>query len=118
MIRALHLLYALGAIDDNGLLTQPLGFQMSELPLPPMCAKALIASDEYECSSEVATIVAMMQIQDVFTTPAERRHKAEVSRRKFAVEEGDHITLLNVFTEFVKVCGKKCYGKNNDNSNF
>src|SRR4051812_31625532 len=67
-----------------------------------MCAKALLSSPDFECSIECATIVAMMQVRDVFHTPADaRRHKTELSRRSFAVEEGDHLTMLNIFTAFV-----------------
>lgn len=81
---------------------------MSELPLSPMFAKALISSAEFECSLEVAAIIAMMQIHDVFIIPTgQRRHKAEVSRRSFSVEEGDHLTLLNVFANFLKVIFNK-----------
>ena len=44
VIQGLHLLYALGAIDGDGLLTSSLGTQMSQMPLPPMHAKALMTS--------------------------------------------------------------------------
>ncbi|KAI1712890.1 helicase associated domain (HA2) domain-containing protein [Ditylenchus destructor] len=100
MIRSMHLLYALGAIDDGGRLTNPVGTQMAELPLSPMHARALISSAEFECSSEIATIIAMMQIKDYFTTPSHGKHKTEVSKRSFAVQEGDHMTMLNVYTAF------------------
>lgn len=77
---------------------------MSELPLSPMFAKALISSPEFECSLEVAAIIAMMQISDVFIIPpGQRRHQAEVSRKSFSVEEGDHLTLLNIFANFIQV---------------
>lgn len=69
-----------------------------------MFAKVLISSPEFECSLEVASIIAMMQISDVFIIPSgQRRHKAEVSKRSFSVEEGDHLTLLNVFANFAQV---------------
>ncbi|KAL3087235.1 hypothetical protein niasHT_016655 [Heterodera trifolii] len=102
MVHALQLLFALKAIDEDGLLVNPLGLLMAELPLSPMHAKALIASVEFECSSEIVTIIAMMQIRDVFVMPTGAKHKAELSRRSFAVEEGDHLTLLNVFSSFVE----------------
>uniref|UniRef100_A0A183BP15 RNA helicase n=1 Tax=Globodera pallida TaxID=36090 RepID=A0A183BP15_GLOPA len=102
MVQALQLLFALKAIDEDGLLVNPLGLHMAELPLAPMHAKALIASVELECSSEVATIIAMMQIRDVFVQPTGAKHKAELSRRSFSVEEGDHLTLLNVYSSFVE----------------
>ncbi|KAI6242729.1 hypothetical protein M3Y99_00179200 [Aphelenchoides fujianensis] len=42
---------------------------------------------EYECSEEIAVILAMLQIQNVFN-PLDNRHAAEVTKRKFAVEGG------------------------------
>lgn len=120
MIQGLQLLYALGALDDDGMLTVPTGLHMAELPLSPMQAKALITSStlfftyrvapvnlsaEFDCSEEIVTIIAMMQIQDVFLQPSggQARHAAEVIKRKFAVEEGDHMTMLNVYTAFKEV---------------
>ncbi|KAI6188333.1 hypothetical protein M3Y98_00343500 [Aphelenchoides besseyi] len=101
VIQGLHLLYALEAIDDNGLMTNPVGTTMSSLALNPMHAKVLLSSAKYECSEEIAAILAMLQIQNVFN-PLDNRHMAEVTKRKFAVEEGDHLTLLNVYLKFVE----------------
>uniref|UniRef100_A0A1I8BCP8 RNA helicase n=1 Tax=Meloidogyne hapla TaxID=6305 RepID=A0A1I8BCP8_MELHA len=102
MVHSLQMLNALKAIDDDGLLTNPLGFQMAELPLSPMHAKALISSAEFECSKEIATIISMMQIRDVFYHPIGSKHKAEVNKRSLSVEEGDHLTLLNIFDLFIE----------------
>ncbi|PAV67914.1 hypothetical protein WR25_21939 isoform A [Diploscapter pachys] len=102
VIQGLELLYALGAIDERSALTEPLGVQMAEFPLPPMHSKCLLTSSEFGCSEEIVTIIAMMQIQDVFITPTRNRHEADVIKRKFAVEEGDHLTMLNVYTQFVQ----------------
>lgn len=44
LVTGLELLYALGAIDNNGDLTTPLGLTMAEMPLEPVLAKSLIAS--------------------------------------------------------------------------
>merc|ERR1719331_3279101 len=46
LLRALEQLYALGALNDRGELTK-LGRRMAELPLDPMLAKALVASEQY-----------------------------------------------------------------------
>ncbi|CAJ0941179.1 unnamed protein product, partial [Mesorhabditis belari] len=106
VICAFELLYALGAVDIKCLLTNPLGIQISEFPLPPMHSKCLLNSghEDFTCSEEMATIIAMLQIQDIFITPSGgggARHRADVSRRKFSVEEGDHLTYLNVYTSYV-----------------
>uniref|UniRef100_A0A0K0DLI1 RNA helicase n=1 Tax=Angiostrongylus cantonensis TaxID=6313 RepID=A0A0K0DLI1_ANGCA len=102
MITALELLYALGALDEKCMLTNPLGLRMSEFPLPPMHSKCLLTSGDFNCSEEIATIIAMLQVQDVFMIPTRNRNKAEEIKRRFAAEEGDHITLLNVYTMFIK----------------
>ena len=47
LLAAVELLYALGALDDRGELTNPLGMMMAEIPLEPVLAKCLIASGGY-----------------------------------------------------------------------
>uniref|UniRef100_UPI00358F01F0 probable ATP-dependent RNA helicase DHX35 isoform X1 n=1 Tax=Myxine glutinosa TaxID=7769 RepID=UPI00358F01F0 len=102
MVNALELLFALGAIDDDCHLTEPLGMQMAEFPMGPMFAKMLLESGSFGCSEEIATVVAMTQIQNVFLSPTNQKAKAARAKRKFAVEEGDHLTLLNVYEAFMK----------------
>nr|CDJ86894.1 DNA RNA helicase and Helicase-associated region and Domain of unknown function DUF1605 domain containing protein [Haemonchus contortus] len=102
VINALELLYALGALDEKCMLTNPLGLRMSEFPLPPMHSKCLLTSGDFGCSEEMATIIAMLQVQDVFLTPTRNRHRSEEIKRRFAAEEGDHIAYLNMYTMFVK----------------
>ena len=103
----LELLYGLGAIDDAGKLTEPLGLRMAELPLSPMLARMVLGAGDFQCVEEALTIAAMLQLENVFVRPArgEQKVNAERARRKFSVLEGDHITLLNIYTAFVK-CGK------------
>lgn len=103
LIAALDELYALGAIGDDGQLTRPLGQHMAELPLPPQLAKMLLVSGEHGCSEEILSIVAMLQVQNVFVEPrGGQRHQARVRQRSFQVEEGDTVTLLNVYKSYVR----------------
>lgn len=103
LLSALELLYALHAIDDNGELTYLHGTTMAEFALEPLYSKILLASGEFGCSEEVLTIVSMLQVENVFTKPAggQASIKARVQKRNFEVEEGDLITLLNVYTGFM-----------------
>lgn len=107
VIRALELLYSLGAIDDYAKLTRPLGVRMAELSVEPMMAKVLLSSPSYGCLSEILTIAAMISLQGtVWFHPDGEKKATDTARRKFAVEEGDHLTLLNVYQAFVTK-GKK-----------
>lgn len=58
-MRALELLNYLGALDDDGELTE-LGSMMSEFPLDPQLAKMVIASTDYNCSNEILSITSML----------------------------------------------------------
>lgn len=102
VLRALDLLFSLGAVDEYGRLTKPLGARMAELPLEPMLAKALLNAPEFGCLSEMLSIAAMMTLQGTaFVSHSGSRQLLEQSRRRFAVKEGDHLTLFNVYQAFV-----------------
>ncbi|KAL4676270.1 hypothetical protein H8959_010415 [Pygathrix nigripes] len=75
MVQALELLYALGGLDKDCRLTEPLGMRIAEFPLNPMFAKMLLESGNFGCSQEILSIAAMMQIQNIFVVPP----KPEVS---------------------------------------
>lgn len=79
---------ALG-LDQYGRLTEPAGVRMAEFPLSPMFAKMLLESGNFGCSSEIITIAAMMQIQNVFVVPSNQK-KAAVSLILLTVIMLDH----------------------------
>lgn len=96
LMRALELLNYLGALDDDGNLTE-MGSQMSEFPLDPQLAKLLIASPNYRCSNEILTIVALLSVPNVFVRPKEAQKQADEAKNKFSHIHGDHLSLLNVY---------------------
>lgn len=100
MVRALELLFSLGALDDYARLTKPLGLRMAEVPVDPMTAKILLNSVTFQCIDQILSIAAMTSVQNVFITHEGSKKPAESAKRKFAVEEGDHLTLLNVYQAF------------------
>jgi ATP-dependent RNA helicase DHX8/PRP22 len=92
-------LYALGALDEEGLLTR-LGRKMAEFPLEPQLSKMLIAAVDQECGDEMLTLVAMLSIVDgegIFYRPKEKQAQADMKRAKFFQPEGDHLTLLTIY---------------------
>ena len=107
VIRAFELLYCLGAVDDYAKLTKPLGIRMAELAVDPMMGKVLLTAHSLNCLSEILTIAAMVSLQgSVWVQSIGDKKSAESNRRKFAVEEGDHLTYLNVYHAFITK-GKK-----------
>lgn len=96
MLTALEELYALSALDDEGLLTR-LGRKMADFPMEPALAKVLIASVDMGCSDEILSIVAMLSVQTVFYRPKEKQQQADQKKSKFHDPHGDHLTLLNVY---------------------
>jgi ATP-dependent RNA helicase DDX35 len=102
MVRALELLYSLGALDDYAKLTKPLGLRMAELAVEPMMAKTLLSAPSFGCLSEILTIAAMTSLGgNIWIQHEGEKKKTESAKRKFAAEEGDHLTLLNVYQAFV-----------------
>ena len=58
-MQALEDLDYLAALDDDGNLSE-VGSIMSEFPLDPQLAKALIASCEFDCVEEMVSLAAML----------------------------------------------------------
>eukprot|EP00656_Telonema_subtile_P017700 TRINITY_DN19539_c0_g1_i2.p1 TRINITY_DN19539_c0_g1~~TRINITY_DN19539_c0_g1_i2.p1 ORF type:complete len:697 (+),score=146.83 TRINITY_DN19539_c0_g1_i2:97-2187(+) len=96
LMRALEQLNYLGALDDEGNLTD-LGAMMSEFPLDPQIAKMLVGSCKYNCSQEVLSITALLSVPLVFMRPRDRQKEADESKQRFSHEDGDHLTLLNAY---------------------
>jgi pre-mRNA-splicing factor ATP-dependent RNA helicase DHX15/PRP43 len=96
LMRALELLNYLGALDDEGELTE-MGFQMSELPLDPQLAKMILVSPDYGCSSEIVTIVATLSVPQIFMRPREAAKLADEAKAQFTHHQSDHVTLLNAY---------------------
>lgn len=110
VVDGLNFLAALGAVDEYGRLTSPLGEQLAELALPPAMGKALLEAPRFGCLEQMLSIAAMASVSSPFlhhslNTTAETRREAlaeaHEERGKFAAAEGDWLTLLNVFTTFV-----------------
>lgn len=96
LVGALESLHALGALDDEGLLTR-LGRKMAEFPLEPNLSKMLILSVDLGCSDEILTITAMLSVENPFYRPKDRQAQADMRKAKFHQAEGDHLTLLAVY---------------------
>ncbi|KAG0305920.1 hypothetical protein BGZ98_003286 [Dissophora globulifera] len=102
LMRALEQLYALGALNDKGQLTK-LGRRMAEFPGDPMLAKTLIMAEKYHCTEEIVSIVAMLSVQNaVFYRPKDKKLHADKARQNLTKPGGDHLTLLNIWDQWVE----------------
>ncbi|XP_067101181.1 putative pre-mRNA-splicing factor ATP-dependent RNA helicase DHX32 [Osmerus mordax] len=100
LMQALEELDYLAALDNDGNLSE-IGIIISEFPLDAQMARALLASCEFDCVSEVATIAAMLSAPSCFLEPpVGMSHKAVQCHRKFQHPEGDHFTLINIYNAF------------------
>ncbi|KAG8986429.1 hypothetical protein FRB90_004001 [Tulasnella sp. 427] len=104
VLRALEALVGAGMVGpEDGRLTL-VGEKVAEWPVEVNIARALFSSKEYKCSEEMLTIAAMVSVQDAFVIPdgGGAGALAELERRKFTAEEGDHLTLLNAYNAFIR----------------
>uniref|UniRef100_A0A3Q4MPS8 Putative pre-mRNA-splicing factor ATP-dependent RNA helicase DHX32 n=1 Tax=Neolamprologus brichardi TaxID=32507 RepID=A0A3Q4MPS8_NEOBR len=108
LMQALEELDYLAALDDDGNLSE-IGIIMSEIPLEPQMAKALLASCEFDCVSEMLTITAMLSAPSCFVEPpAAMSHEAVQCHRKFQHPEGDHFTLINIYNAYKQNQREQC----------
>ncbi|CEI93326.1 Putative Adenosinetriphosphatase [Rhizopus microsporus] len=102
MIRSLSQLYALGALNDRAELTK-LGRRMAEFPIDPCMSKAIVASEKYECTDEVVSICAMLSEQSsLLYRPKDKKILADTAHQNLVKPGGDHLTLLNIWNQWVE----------------
>ncbi|XVF50023.1 hypothetical protein PTKIN_Ptkin04bG0062300 [Pterospermum kingtungense] len=101
LLKALELLFALGALNKLGELTKN-GRRMAEFPLDPMLSKMIVASDQYKCSDEVISIAAMLSVgNSIFYRPKDKQVHADNARMNFHTGNvGDHIALMKVYNSW------------------
>ncbi|KAG6130298.1 hypothetical protein E4U22_000126 [Claviceps purpurea] len=102
LIGALSQLFALQGLNHKGELTK-MGRQMAEFPTDPMLAKAVLAADKEGCVEEVLSIVSMLgEASALFFRPKDKKIHADSARNRFTVKDGgDHVTLLNIWNQWV-----------------
>ena len=99
LMRALEELNYLACLDDEGELTA-LGKLASEFPLDPALAVMLISSPEFYCSNEILSLTSLLSVPQLFIRPASARKRADEMKDLFAHQDGDHLTMLNVYHAF------------------
>jgi HrpA-like RNA helicase len=99
--KSLELLYALGALNHQGMLTKT-GKKMAEFPIDPMFCKCLLVSEKFGVFHSVLSIITMLsEGGNLFYRPKDKREQADKQKEKFIHELGDHFLLLRVWNEWV-----------------
>ncbi|KAL2154300.1 hypothetical protein VTH82DRAFT_2976 [Thermothelomyces myriococcoides] len=113
--KALLHLHILGALDDNGAVTET-GRRMVQFPVSPTYARVLLAAAEpkYDCLLEVIDIISCITAgEDIFhqLRTEEAREEVEEHRKELYRREGDLLTYLTTMqlytaenTDRVKWC--------------
>lgn len=74
---------------------------MCELPVDPFHSKILLsASRDFNCVNEALSIVACLNVPNIFIRPKDQAEIADREKSKFAHPDGDHLTYVNVFNMF------------------
>ncbi|XP_039096109.1 ATP-dependent RNA helicase DQX1 isoform X2 [Hyaena hyaena] len=107
LMQALEDLDYLAALDDEGNLSD-LGVILSEFPLPPELAKALLASCEFDCVDEMLTLAAMLTAAPGFTHPPCCAEEAAL-RRALEHTDGDHSSLIQIYEAFTQSGADKAW---------
>ena len=100
-MRALETLIYLTAIDEEGDLTE-MGKHMAEFPIDPLVAHCVLRSVEFECSSQMLTVAAMLSVQNCFVRSGGSEFRADKAKRSLSHPDGDHLTLLQVYEAFLE----------------
>ena len=100
LIKALEQLYALGALNTEGTLTQS-GLKMIQLPIDPSLTKCILSSLKYKCFNQVLTIVSMLSIgASVYYESNDDKSDSNKAHSMFEHREGDHFALLQIYNQW------------------
>lgn len=114
--QAESVLVALGALENDSFALTALGKTMAAFPLAPTWSKLLLESIRHNCTEEIIVIVALAAHGgEIFVEPTAAT-KPTLGQRvaKFASDESDFLTLLNIFNQWrqenqsVEWCRESC----------
>ncbi|MBY0287817.1 MAG: ATP-dependent RNA helicase HrpA [Mycobacteriaceae bacterium] len=90
------LLQELGAFDANGAITD-IGRRLAQLPVDPRLGRMILQADEEGCVREILVLAAALSIPDPRERPADREEAARQKHSRFADENSDFISYLNLW---------------------
>jgi len=104
---ALKTLQNLYAIDSETLKLTPLGYHIATLPVDARLGKMILFGTIFKCLDPILTIAASTSLQSPFTSPFNKQEEAYNAKKKFGVEQSDHLTLLKAFNQWQEATKEK-----------
>ncbi|KAK3236452.1 hypothetical protein CYMTET_53420 [Cymbomonas tetramitiformis] len=115
LIKSLEMLYALGALDDEGKLTKDIGLRLARLPLDPQGGRVVLSAAAAGCTQEAVMALSVLGSDPLFYTPREKQAEAAAAHARFTSSDGDHVSLVKVLREYL---GKSLVRLARPNQNF
>lgn len=104
-------LYLLGALNKEQELTNH-GKLMADIPLEPNLSNLLIKSLEFNCLNEVLTLVSILSSESIFLISSNSNEKVNPYKNFFS-NDGDLISLIKIYNQFIKSNKSKEWCANN-----
>lgn len=101
-----NILAELGAIDEDGVLTE-VGKTLARLPVDPRLSRILLAAHENGALREALIIVSGLAIQDPRERPLDAQEAAGKAHKVFADESSDFMAYVNMWNWFVQANAQK-----------
>lgn len=92
------------ALSETSTELTPLGFHLATLPVEPRIGKLVIFGALFGCVEPALTIAAAMSLsRGPFVSSYDNRNLADKARKKFSVDDSDHLTILNAFNQYMRL---------------
>lgn len=99
VVKAEETLRILRAVKPSGAIN-PIGMRLTDFPIEPMPALALLAAKALGIEKEGVIVVAMISTENLFLLNRSSKEVADKSKMLFAKSVGDHATLLSIFQAY------------------
>eukprot|EP00002_Diphylleia_rotans_P025745 TRINITY_DN5101_c0_g1_i1.p1 TRINITY_DN5101_c0_g1~~TRINITY_DN5101_c0_g1_i1.p1 ORF type:complete len:937 (+),score=159.92 TRINITY_DN5101_c0_g1_i1:60-2870(+) len=104
LLQALRQLHILGALNAQGKVTD-LGQLLSKFPISLPLGLALFHSSKMKCEREIATIIAMLSVESIFTRPS-KKNITDCYRSRLKLQKdsygNDFLMLLLIYEKWEK----------------
>lgn len=86
-------------MEKNESLTA-LGLHLAKIPVDVRIGKLMILGAIFQCLDSVLTICACLSHKSPFVSPFLKRREADARKRRFAISNSDHLTVLNAYRKW------------------